>query len=298
MQPRERNGTVRGHGPAVWKRVIGIVGGLGPYAHLELERLILEATTRRMGRMLNDQDFPEWIVSSVPVTPDRTGALLGTVPSPLPWLERSLRRLAGCAEMPMADFAVIACATAHAYLEELRSRVALPILDMIAESMDEASRRLSPGAKVGVLATTGTLRCGLYASAAWNGGGTLVPVSLLDLNRSGVDAEQLQEELVMRPIYGQLIDGRRAGGGLKSGLFCRRSIEDAAARLTEAARLLISMGAETVITACTEIPLALRDESIDGVPLLNPMRVAAEACVEIALGNRPLPTATPARVSS
>ncbi len=31
--------------PGAWMRTIGIVGGLGPYAHLELERRLLAAVS-------------------------------------------------------------------------------------------------------------------------------------------------------------------------------------------------------------------------------------------------------------
>ena len=278
MNPADRDGSV-------WKRVIGIVGGLGPYAHVELERLILEAASRRLGRALCDQDYPEWIVSSVPGTPDRTLALLGEVASPLPWLERSLRRLCGTPENPGADFAVIACTTAHAYLEELRRRVPLPILDMIEESVSAAAGQLGRGGRIGVLGTTGTLRSGLYEAAVRRCSRPLAVVSLLDLE----EGDRLQEELVMCPVYGALVDGRRALEGIKSGIASRARIEEAAKRLSRAVTLLASIGAELVISACTEIPLALPCASVEGVPLLNPMKVAAEACVEIALGERPLP---------
>ena len=49
-------------------------------------------------------------------------------------------------------------------------------------------------------------------------------------------------------------------------------------------------GAAIVLTACTEIPLVLGRERVDSIPLLDPMAVAAERAVEIALGRRPLPS--------
>jgi aspartate racemase len=124
-----------------WKRVIGIMGGLGPHAHIELERLILAATADILGRPAQDQDYPAWILSSVPATPDRTAALLSGGPSPLAALEESARRLCGRFG---ADFAVIPCNTAHAFLEELRPRVSIPIFDMVTETVKEALERVGP----------------------------------------------------------------------------------------------------------------------------------------------------------
>ena len=81
------------------RRVIGIAGGMGPHAHLEFERRLLAAIERPS----SDQDYPEWVVSSVPDTPDRTVALLEGGPSPIPSLLRSFERLAASG----ADFAVM-----------------------------------------------------------------------------------------------------------------------------------------------------------------------------------------------
>ena len=45
-----------------WPRTIGIVGGMGPHAHIAFERYLLEA----VGAVAGDQDYPPWIVSSLP----------------------------------------------------------------------------------------------------------------------------------------------------------------------------------------------------------------------------------------
>lgn len=259
------------------QRVIGIAGGMGPYAHLEFERRLLAAVERPS----SDQDYPEWVVSSVPCTPDRTRALLEDGPSPMPCLLRSFERLASC-----TDFAVLTCITAHAYLDEIRAQVRLPILDMVEVTLSEAARRFGAGARTGILATTGALRGNVYGRAAARAAPRLELLSLLDL--PGGDA--LQEELVMRPIYGPLREGRRQPGGIKcggdrdpeTGIPHRDSLGNAVRRLAEA-------GAVCVVTGCTEIPLALGREQVDGVPLLDPIDLAARTAVRIARGELPLP---------
>jgi aspartate racemase len=266
-----------------WKRVIGIMGGLGPHAHLEFEQLILAATAEMLGRPAYDQDYPPWILSSEPATPERTASLLSGGESALPALEKSARRLLG---ENGADFAAIPCNTAHAYLDELRSRVPLPFLDMIQETVQEALRRVGPSGGIGILATTGTLKTGIYSNrveALGKGARALSPLEL-------ADGEELQEKLVMESIFGPLVEGERAGGGIKSGQF-RDPVgrERLAQPLRKAAKLLAEAGADIVLTACTEIPLAVGRESADGVPLLDPMDVAARACVDIAIGKRSLP---------
>lgn len=277
-----------------FRHVIGIVGGLGPFAHLELERQLLIATARRLGRPPCDQDFPEWIASSIPTTPDRTEALLGDGPSPLPWLERSVRRLC-CTDAGGADFAVIACNTAHAFLHQLRRRVRVPILDMIEETARAACERVGPNGKVGLLATTGTLQAEIYPKAIARTGACVRAISLLDVRDGEHDGAWLQEHLVMEPIYGPKQDGERAGGGIKSGLVdedeaeAEATRERAAGPLRRAVKLLADHGAELCILACTEIPLALGRAPVEGVPLLDPIEVIASAAIAIAAGDRPVP---------
>jgi len=241
--------------------------------------LVLAAAAERAAGPLRDQDYPSWLLTSIAATPDRSAALDGSGESPLPALAHALTWLAGAPGLPGADFAVMACMTAHRWLPELRAESPIPLLDAIDEALRAATSRSRPGARIGVLATSGALP--LFAAserALPEGRRTL---SLLDLERG----ERLQEELVMTPIFGAAAaDGRRAGG-LKAHRLdeARPPLERAVARLGEA-------GAELVITACSELPLALGREPVAGVALLDPMQIVAEACVAIAAKERPLPS--------
>ena len=90
----------KGQAPAQ-EKIIGIVGGLGPYAHIDFERKLLESAQTLIG-ISSEQNYPEWVLSCIPCTPDRTEAILGNAPDPSPWLLRSLDVL----ERAGADFAV------------------------------------------------------------------------------------------------------------------------------------------------------------------------------------------------
>lgn len=178
------------------------------------------------------------------------------------------------------------CITAHAFLEEIRPKVRLPILDMVEVTLAEASRRFGRRARIGILATTGALRGGVYQSAAARMAPDLDLVSLRDLPAG----DALQEELVMRPIYGPLREGRRWPGGIKSGgdrdletgIHHRDSLADAVGRLA-------AVGAVCVVTGCREIPLALGRDPVNGTSLLDPLDLTAHIAVGIARGDLPLP---------
>lgn len=251
------------------RRLIGIVGGLGPFAHLDFERKLLEAASELVGAR-RDQDFPQWVLSSIPQTPDRTEAFFGQADDPTPSLRRSLERLRGAG----AEFAVVACNTAHLFLESLRQESPVPIISLIEATADEAAR-IAPGGSVGLLATSGTLRSRLYHDPLEARG--LQPVSPFDLG----DGEKLQRRAVMEPIYGPWACGRHQGGGIKTdggSAEARRLLEEAARRLVG------DGGADVLVAGCTEIPLALEGAEVAGRPLLDPARLLAKAAVQYAYG--------------
>ena len=256
-------------------RTIGIVGGLGPHAHLELERRLLATAEPVLG----DQGYPSWVLASFPGTPDRTAAVLGTGPSPVPALRSGLERVRSAG----ADFAVIACNTAHAFFDALVELEVLPLLDLVGETV-AASLRSGDVETLGVLATTGTLRAEIYEKSAARLAPALRVVSLLDLP----EGEALQEALVMDSIYGRLENDRR-GGGIKAGY----TADPASGRpyseaLGEAAGRLRAAGAQRVVCGCTEISLVLTEED-SGIPLLDPMDIAVREMLRIARGERDLP---------
>lgn len=249
------------------ERLIGIVGGLGPFAHIDFERKLLDAASELIGAR-RDQDFPQWVLSSIPQTPDRTEAFFGEADDPTPSLSQSLERLRGAG----ADFAVVACNTVHLFLERLREESPLPIISLIEVTADEAAR-IAPDGSVGLLATSGTLRSRLYHDPLETRG--LHPVSPFDLE----GGETLQQRNVMEPIYGPWVDGRHQGGGIKTD----GGSEEARVLLELAAEQLVAEGgADVLIAGCTEIPLALEGTEVAGRPLLDPARLLARATVRYA----------------
>lgn len=133
-------------------KLLGILGGLGPMSSAYLYKLITEHTAASQ-----DQDHINIILSSRSETPDRTDYILGhSELSPLPYMTEELKKL----EQFGADCIIIACNTAHSYIRELRRAVSVPIPNIIHETVDFL---VSSGfKKSAILATEGTVSCGLY----------------------------------------------------------------------------------------------------------------------------------------
>jgi aspartate racemase len=272
-----------------FKLTPGIVGGLGPHAHIWLERRLLEIAAERFGAA-GDRDYPPWIVVSIPQTPDRTAALLAGGPDPTPFLLDALTRLRAAG----ADFAAIACNTIHAFLPRLAEGGRLPLLviNVVSETADAlvglrndlsvsspTGRGDKNAVKVGLLATTGTCRSGLFSA---------------EFARRGVELicpdDEQQESEVMAAIYGPPDAAGRRAGGIKGGAIDSAGATGRTPRqmLHLAADSLVGRGAEAIIVACSEISLAIRPGDL-AVPVIDTMDVLAGAILDLACGRRELP---------
>ena len=261
--------------------VAGIVGGLGPHAHIWLEQRLLQRTAERFG-VTGDGDYPEWIVSSMPQTPDRTAAIAGPGggqgPSPLPWLVRSLRRLRNGG----ADFAAIACNTAHVFFPAMAAAanpLPLPIVHVIVEAAEFVATRYPAVRRIGLLATSGTCQSGIFARA---------------LRRRDVivlQPDAATQERVMTAIYGPLTNTGRRCGGIKAGRLDQPDPGQAdppRQMLQQAANWLIErQQAEAILVACSEISLAIQPGDLP-VPTIDTMDVLADAILDLVSGQRTL----------
>ena len=136
-------------------RVVGIIGGMGPEATVDLMRRVIAKTPVR-----DDQDHIHLIVESNPKIPSRIAHLIeGTGPDPTP----ELMRIAANLQRAGADALAIPCNTAHAYADAIRRAVSIPLLEMVSLTVEEIA---SAGhARVGLLASTAVHNTALYETA-------------------------------------------------------------------------------------------------------------------------------------
>jgi aspartate racemase len=245
------------HAPLVTP-IIGIVGGVGPLAGLDLQRKIVTQTIA--GR---DQDhLPVISVSWPGPIPDRTEYLLGQVAeNPAHAILAQLRLLADAG----ATVAGIPCNTAHApaIFNVIQAGVdtlprPLRLLHMIDETAAHLAAQHPTLRTVGVLSTTGTWRTRLYPAA---------------LEQRGYRVVAPDEALQVGTIHPAIYDptyGVKAAGGVTAR--ARAGLEQGIAALRE-------QGAKAIILGCTEMPLVLPEREYEGLPLIDPTLVLARALI-------------------
>ena len=241
--------------------MIGIVGGVGPYAGLDLARNIFDNT-----RAEADQDHLDLVMLSVPQTiTDRTEFLMGReATNPAKAIATVILKMARIG----ATVVGVPCNTAHAeeifplivqYIRDAEAPVQL--VNMARETVKAIREQFPEVKNVGVLSTTGTYKFGIYAK----------PLKQAKLKVFAPDFA-IQDEVVHAAIY-----NREYGIKAKSNPVTQKARKD----LLEVAHQLIDQGAELLIKGCTEIVLAVPEEEIFGVPTIDPSVVLARQLVKL-----------------
>lgn len=130
-------------------KVVGILGGMGPMATLDLSKKIVENTLAK-----TDQDHVHLIIDNNCEIPDRTNYILGRGEDPTPYMIESAKKL----EKAGADFIVIPCNTAHYFYSSVSSAINIPIVNMV----EEVANYLLGEDRVGLMATRGTYKGEVY----------------------------------------------------------------------------------------------------------------------------------------
>ena len=235
--------------------MIGILGGMGPLATIDLMRKIYENTPAS-----SDQQHIPMLVHADPTVPDRTTAINDPdAPSPLPKLLQGIGNLARGG----ADFIAIACNTAHYWHRRLQAASSVPVLDMIEIACAACGIRCAPGTTVGVLATSGTIASQLYQR------------QLSDLGLQHLVSSSPED---VRWLWAA-IDATKAGRPA-----------DGAAPLAALVHSMAGRGATTVLLACTELPVVWSyvppEQRPSGLDAVDPTAVLAAECVRRSLARR------------
>lgn len=221
------------------RKIIGILGGMGPEASGYLYKLLIDLSIKHFNAKHND-DFPEVIIHSVPV-PD----FISSDRKRGKALQMLSERVQQLNKLDISCLS-IACNTAHVLLNELQKNSDAPFVSMIDEVVQTVKDNNYK--VVGLLGTPSTIRYQLYQKALEaNEISTIIP-----------NSKQIKKlERVIRNVL--------AGKMLKYDT----------KKLTEIADSLKKRGAEGIILGCTELPLVFSKKY--SLPVYNSVEILAVA---------------------
>ena len=216
--------------------MIGILGGMGTQAGLDFcNKLAM------LNRGKIDQEYPLFILYNKSNIPGRPESISTHAKSSLRRFGKSknlikynkvLKSLIlGCLSLQKSNckFIVIPCNTAHYWYDDLQKKIKIPIINMPKEVFKFTKKKYKKNSKVGLLATEGTLKTGVYKKIFERDYQLIEP------------SNKLQKSSVNKSIK-----------FVKMG-----NVKAAAKAIKPAIDSLIKMKCKKIILGCTELPIAI-----------------------------------------
>lgn len=225
-------------------KTVGVIGGMGPEATIELMQRVVRATPAD-----DDSDHIHMLVDNNPKIPSRIQHLLeGTGENPGPTIAAMARGL----EQGGADFLVIPCNTAHFYHHYAQDAVSIPVWNMIELSLQQI-KILNPAAtSVGLLASTAVRKIQLFEPFFKAQGQELVY------------PDEHTQDLVMNLIR-----------SVKSASYS----EDQLQEYNQHIALLEEDGAQSLLLGCSELSV-LKDRHEQQLPVIDTLQILANSIVD------------------
>ena len=240
-------------------KLIGIVGGVGPHAGIDLFRKIIDQTIAKT----DQEHLPVALLSFPGEVEDRTSFILGhTSNNPAFEIAKIIKKL----EELGANIVAIACNAAHSpqiynvIVEEMRKiKCRVKLIHLINEVAEFIMVNYSHIKKVGVLCTNGTYKSKIYPDI---------------FRQKGIDVI-LPDEKLQKMVHNSICD---PAYGIKAQ---SEPVTDMAKReLKEAINYLHKKGAEAIILGCTEIPLAIKEKKKGKTFIIDPSMILARALIK------------------
>lgn len=229
------------------KKILGVLGGMGPAAGAEFMRLLAVKAPASI-----DQEHPVIHMISDPHIPDRIAAMLGTGADPT---ERVKKRLFEIAAMGV-DFLAVPCNTAHIYINRFRDELPVKFIHIVEETVTACKKQSPKGAWL--LATEATCKSRLYQDYA---------------KEIGYAFREVSPEMQKRVT--EALTLVKAGKMAESGGCMRDIVRD-----------LWAVEELGIATACTELPLAYDASGLPREKSVSSLGALSDACLHAVYGDK------------
>jgi aspartate racemase len=225
-------------------KTLGMIGGVGPESTLDYYASIIARFRRAKG----DQSYPQFFINSIDLNKGRGMIEAGDWSGITQYLVNEIGKLAKAG----ADFGLIAAGTPHIVFDDVRRQSPIPLISIV-EATAEVARQMKVK-RVGLFATTFAVKAGFYSRI---------------LSKHGIEVvepDQTDQEFIHDKYMNELVEG-----------IFRDETRNALLALID--KMVRDQNVEAIILGGTELPLILRDETHNGIPLLNTTKIHVEAAV-------------------
>jgi aspartate racemase len=262
------------------KPIIGLLGGCGPHATLDIERKILSATCS-IRTPVNDQDYYPMVVLYITQLQDRNQAKNRGVDDLILQLNASIEQLISL----KSDILLLACQSAHVFLNKIQ-----PVLDKVlfVNMIDVTIKRIlsypMKWKRIGLIGTDVLYGSNLYQNSLKSKGIQVVtpPQSLQKHVMQAIYTIKTHGTDFLYSIKGSSASFNKETNSTNQ-IFSRISEELTLSvhYITDTINYLLDQNVDGVILGCTELPLLLPyltpkfSENI----LIDPNQLSAEQAV-------------------
>ena len=238
------------------KHKIGIVGGMGPSAGVDLFQKIINLTTADY----DNEHISVSLISEPNLISDRTEFLMRNI---------NINPAIGISEVinhlyhQKANIIGIPCNTAHSpkIFNEILNRIPsnIQLINMIDSVCKYIKEKFPLYENIGILSTSGTYLSNVY------------PDYLSKYKLNGVQVTQkIQDDFINESIYNK-------DYGIKS--FSNPPTIQAKENLILGVNYLISKKVDAIILGCTEIPLVLKMDYYKNIPFIDSTKILAREMI-------------------
>ena len=139
------------------KKVLGVIGGMGPAATIDFYTRIMNHTVAH-----KDQEHIDMVIINHASIIDRTYAIKN---NKLDELLKQMHENLKILENAKVTSIAIPCNTSHSIIDKIQQLTSIPIINMIEETAKGLKEVVNKGEKVGIMATDGTIMLKIYQQA-------------------------------------------------------------------------------------------------------------------------------------
>lgn len=225
-------------------KTLGIIGGLGPESTIDYYGRIIEIYRERT----RDDSYPQFLVNSVALDKVRELVIADDRTRLAETIVKEIEKLARAS----AEFGLIAANTPHLVFDEITERSPIPLIGIVEATCTAAKDRQLK--RFALFGTKFTMTGDFYPKIFSREGIALI-------SPDSADQDYIHDKYMNELVLGEFLPETRVG------------------LLAIIDRMKAKNDIEGVILAGTELPLILRDEIYDGIPLLNTTKIHCEAAV-------------------
>jgi aspartate racemase len=225
-------------------KTLGIIGGLGPESTIDYYQRIIALYRERTG----DGSYPEFIIVSVDLKRGLDFMAANDLAGMADYLLEGIAKLARAG----ADFGLISANTPHIVFDDVAPKSPIPLISIVEATCAAArARKLK---RLALFGTRYTMQ-GTFYQRVFSREGIVLLVP------DPKDQDYLHDKYLNELVPGNFLPETRAGLlAIVDGMKTKSDVDG-------------------VILAGTELPLILRDETRNGLPLLDTTKIHVEAAV-------------------